>query len=273
MQFLDIYVFMAFAIFVVGLTFKLSRWFKTLIFHNHPKGITKDFNGGPEHMSLIEAVKAVLIEPTSRFYRKANPSWNRGYMLYHIAIITKASGYALAAVILTYHMIVGNAIPNVATHAEESFNYSAGNLAAIVFGSGETLQANFLFGGSLGNAFMFITGVALIFAVVGNLHMVYTTLRNRGASAITGDIDPAATGVRANGTPKWDRVVVRLVIFTIIYTDIVARLHIVDNAVFLHAFLGATLLLLFPFTYLFHMVYNVLASLYSIRRRAVRTVA
>jgi hypothetical protein len=193
-------------------------------------------------------------------------------MLYHIAIVTKASGYGLAAVILFFHIIMGNAIPDVATHAETSLNYSPSNLAALVFGSGEPLQAHFLFG-AFGDAFMAITGVALIFAVVGNLHMVYTTLRNRGASAILHDIDQAAKDVRSNGFPKWDRVLVRVIIFTIIYTDIVARLHLVDGAVFLHAFLGATLLLIFPFTYLFHMIYNVLALFYSSRRRMARTVA
>jgi nitrate reductase gamma subunit len=71
----------------------------------------------------------------------------------------------------------------------------------------------------------------------------------------------------------WDRTVVRLLIFTIIWTELFARLHLVDGIVFVHAFLGLTLLTLFPFTYLFHMVYNFLALFYATRRRMARTIA
>lgn len=269
---LNIYVLLAVALFAFGLIFKLGRWFKMATLYRKTRGVTQDFEGGPDHMTFLGGVKSVLFDPAKHFYHKANPTWNRGYMLYHIAIITKSAGYGLAAVILFFHIVLGNPIPDVAQHTAASFNYAPANLAALVFGSGEALQAHFLFG-PLGSAFMFITGVALVFAVIGNLHMVYTTLRNRGASAILRDIDTAARNVRTNGFPKWDRMVVRLVIFTIIYTDIVARLHLVDGAVFFHAFLGSTLLLLFPFTYLFHMVYNVLALFYSARKRMVRTVA
>jgi len=273
MTFLDTYIFLAVVLFAGGLALKLGRLGKILLFNNKIRGVTTDFHGGPEPMSFFAAAKSVLVEPMSHFYRKANPSWNRGYMLYHIAIITKSAGYALAAILLLFHFVMGNPIPDIANHTESSFNFAPANLAAIIFGSGEHVQAHFLFGHVGGTAFIWITGLALIFAVVGNLYMVYTTLRNRGASAILHDIDKSAKDVRSNGFPKWDRVLVRLVIFMIIYTDIVARLHIVSDAVFFHAFLGSSLLLLFPFTYLFHMVYNILALYYSSRRRMVRTVA
>jgi hypothetical protein len=269
---LNIYVVLAVIIFAGGLITKVGRLFIHAVTNRKFSGVTKDFTGGPDKISYTEGLKAVLFDPITHFYRKANPSWNRGYMLYHIAIVTKATGYALAAVILFYNILMGNMVPDVAAHTEASLNYAPANLAALVFGSGEPLQAHYLFGG-LGDAFMAITGVALIFAVVGNLHMVYTTLRNRGASAILHDIDQAAKDVRSNGFPKWDRVLVRVIIFTIIYTDIAARLHLVDGAVFFHAFLGASLLLIFPFTYLFHMIYNVLALFYSSRRRVARTIA
>lgn len=273
MTFLNAYVFLAVVLFAAGLTLKLGRLLKVAIFNHKLRGVTQDFNGGPEPMSFLSAVKSVLVDPMTHFYRKANPSWNRGYMLYHIAIITKSVGYGLAAVLLLVHFVLGNPIPDIASHGEMGFSYTPANIAAIVFGSGETIQAHFLFGDAGGSAFIIITGIALVFAVVGNLHMVYTTLRNRGASAILHDIDSAMKNVRTNGFPKWDRVLVRTIIFLIIYTDIVARLHLISGAVFFHAFLGASLLLIFPFTYLFHMVYNVLALFYSARRRMARTVA
>ncbi len=269
---LNIYVLIAVFIFLAGVSLNLGRWFYVLVMKRRFKGVTQNFEGGPKQKGLIWGIRSVLFDPIRDFYKKANPTWSRGYMLYHIAIVTKSISYGLATVIVLFHIAMNNPIPDVGTHAEASFNYAPGNVAAIIFGCGEDLQAHFLFG-PFANAVIYITATALVFAVVGNLHMVYTTLRNRGAAAILHDIDQAARNVRSQGFPKWDRFVVRAVIFTIIYIDIISRLHLFDGAIFIHAALGATLLLLFPFTYLFHMVYNVLALFYSARRRATRTVA
>jgi hypothetical protein len=272
-QVLNVYTLIAVVVFVGGLSLHLGRWFLSATLKRRYRGVTKKFEGGPDRVGFFAGVKEVLLSPITHFYRRANPSWNRGYMLYHIAIVIKAVGYALATVVVLPHMLLGHTIPDVAMHASESYNYSPGNVAAIIFGSGEELQAHFLFGDVLGTGFMWLTAFALVLAVVGNLHMVYTMLRNRGASAILNDIDTAARGIRKTGTPKWDRVAVRLIIFAIIWVDVVSRLHLVENIVFVHAALGVTLLLIFPFTYLFHMVYNVLALVYSARRRMARTVA
>lgn len=272
-QLLNFYTLVAVIIFVVGLALNLGRWLFSFSSRRRYRGITKQFEGAPTHTSFFAGAKDVLLGPVKHFYHQANPSWNRGYMLYHIAIITKATSYGVAALIVFAHMLLSHTVPDVAAHAKESFNYAPGNIASIIFGSSEELQAHFLFGDFLGPIVMTITGLALVLAVLGNLHMVYTTLRNRGASAIVRDIDHAARGIRTLGIPKWDRVLVRLIIFSIIWVDIVSRFHLVDNIVFIHAFLGMTLLLIFPFTYLFHMVYNVLALIYSSRRRMLRTVA
>jgi hypothetical protein len=271
-ELLNFYTIIAVVVFAVGLSLHLGRWFKVLLLNRRYKGTTKDFEGGPDKISFIQGVRSVLFDPVKNFYKKANPTWNRGYMFYHVAIITKSIGYALATLIVLPAMLLGNPIPNVATHEELSYNYAPGNVAAIVFGSGEPLQANFLFG-AFADAFMLITGIALAFAVFGNLHMVYTVLRKRGAAAILHDIDEAAKDIRSNGKLKWDRIAVRFIIFSIIWVDILSRLHMVENIVFVHAALGVTLLMLFPFSYLFHMVYNVLALYYSARRRMTRTVA
>jgi nitrate reductase gamma subunit len=79
--------------------------------------------------------------------------------------------------------------------------------------------------------------------------------------------------MRTRGWLMWDRVVVRLMIFTIIWTELLARLHVVEGIVFVHAFLGLMLMTLLPFTYLFHIVYNFLAVFYAVRRRRSRAVA
>lgn len=272
-QLLNFYTIVAVIVFVLGLALHLGRWFLSFSSRRRYRGITKQFEGGPTHLSFLEGVRDVLFGPVKNFYHRANPTWNRGYMLYHIAIVTKAITYAVAAIIVFANVLLQRPVPDVAVHAKESFNYAPANIASIIFGSGEELQAHFLFGDILGPIVMAITWVALIFAVVGNLHMVYTTLRNRGASAILRDIDHAARGIRTAGFPKWDRALVRTIIFAIIWADIISRLHLVENIVFFHAFLGMTLLLIFPFTYLFHMVYNVVALMYSARRRMLRTIA
>lgn len=272
MELLNIYTLIAVLVFAVGLSLKLGRWVSSLVINRKFRGVTQNFEGGPNYMGFFSGVKSVLLDPVTHFYKKVNPTWNRGYMLYHIAIVTKSIGYAIAGLIVFPHILFGNPIPDIATHAEASYNYAPGNIAAIIFGSGEEIQAHFLFG-PLASAFMMITAVALLFAVVGNLHMVYSTIKKRGAAAILHDIDDAAKGIRSKGFLNWDRYAVRFIIFSIIWVDILSRLHLVENIVFVHAALGVTLLMLFPFTYLFHMVYNVIALYYSARRRSVRTVA
>ncbi len=270
--FLNIFAPIAVAIFATGILLNLGRWMNAVLFKRRFRGVTKDFEGGPTYMNPLAALKAVLVDPVTHFYAKANRSWSRGYFFYHMAIITEVVGYTLAALIVFSHILMGTMIPDVATHAEHSFNYAPSNILAIIFGNGEHLQAHFLFG-RFAPLFVNITWVAVGFAVIGNLHMVYTMLRGRSASTILRDVDTAARGIRSKGFLKWDRIVVRAMIFTIIWTELLARLEIVPGIVYVHSALGLLLFTLFPFTYLFHMVYNLVALYYSTRRRMVRTVA
>lgn len=270
--FLNVFAPIAVIIFATGIALNLGRWLKALTMKRRFRGVTQDFEGGPSYMNPLAAAKSVLFDPMKHFYKKANPTWNRGYLFYHLAIITEVLGYSLAAVIVFFHVLMGNHVPDVAAHAEHSLNYTPANLIAIIFGNGEHLQAQFLFGG-LGDVFIYVTWVAVICAVIGNMHLVYTILRGRGASTVLGDIDQAAAGIRTKGTLKWDRILVRLLIFTIIWTELLARLEVVPGIVFFHGALGLILFTVFPFTYLFHMVYNLVALFYSSRRRMARTVA
>mgnify|MGYP001034114668 CR=1 FL=1 len=269
--FLNIFAPVAFTIFFVGVGLRLSRWFLAVVTPRRIRGSTQAFIGGPQPMSLPAALKAVLIDPVTHFYMKANKTWGRGYMLYHMAIITEVTGYTLAAFVLFARMIAGQGVPDVARHLEQSQNYAPANLLAIVFGNGEPLQAQFLFG-DFATLFISVTWVAVICAVLGNFHLMYTLLRGRH-TAIVGDIDEAAKGIRAKGRLSWDRLLVRSLIFCIIWTELLARLHLVPGIVFVHSALGVTLFTLLPFTYLFHIVYNVLAVFYATRRRMVGTVA
>lgn len=262
---------MALIIFVVGIGLRFRRWFKVALIGGKVRSITEQFEGGPRPASVWEALTQVIINPITHFFFRANRAWSRGYTLYHMAIMTEATGYSLAALILLFHIVMGHPIPDVSRHVAESHNYSPANLLAIVFGNGEHLQAHFLFG-DMATVFVLFTWIAVMFAVAGNLNMLMTVLQKRNG-AVLEDIDSAARGMRIAGRMTWDRLAVRFLIFTIIWTELLARLEIVPGIVYLHALLGVTLLALLPFTYLFHMVYNFLAIFYATRRRMQRTIA
>ncbi len=270
-DFLNVFAPIALAVFFVGITLKLGRWFVAVTTPRRWRGMTTDFIDAPTPMSIPAAIKAVLIDPVTHFYMKANKTWGRGYILYHMAIVTEVTGYTLAALILIPRILFAGGVPDVERHLEHSQNYSPANLLAIIFGNGEHLQAQFLFGG-FAPIFVSVTWVAVILAVLGNMHLLITVLRRRNA-AVLNDLDPAAAGIRIKGRRTWDRLTVRILIFCIIWTELLARLNIVPGIVFLHALLGLTLFTLFPFTYLFHIVYNFLALFYATRRRMTRTIA
>ncbi|MBO9383581.1 MAG: hypothetical protein J7479_14615, partial [Roseiflexus sp.] len=87
------------------------------------------------------------------------------------------------------------------------------------------------------------------------------------------DIDHASRGIRIPGRLPWDRLLVRTIIFCIIWTELFARLHLFPGVVYVHALLGMALFTLLPFTYLFHMIYNFIAVYYAAQRHMARTIA
>ncbi len=268
---LDIVAPIVFTIFLVGLGLRMWRLIKALLFRQHFRGVTPNFIGAPPRMPLGAALKAVLLGPFAHFHRKSNSLWGYGLIAYHIAIITEVTGYTLSALILGARLLAGQPVPDVARHLEHGHNLSPSNLLAIIFGNGEPLQSHFLFG-SLAPVFVGVTWVAVGFAVVGNMALMITLLRRR-SSAIVADMDEASRGVRVAGRRPWDRMLVRTLIFCIIWTELFARLELVPGIVFVHAALGLALFTLFPFTYLFHMVYGIFAVAVATRRRMVGTIA
>lgn len=270
---LNIYAPIAIAIFVIGVSIRMGRWAKAVVTpRRYHSGVNKaGFEGVAAPAGLLPSLKGVLVDPVTRFYMKANKTWGRGYVLYHMAIVTEVCGYALASLLLFGRILIGGGVPDVAAHAEHSFNYSPANLLAIVFGNGEHLQAQFLFG-DFAPIFINVTWIAVGCAVLGNMHLMINLVRRRNG-AVVSDIDQASEGLRTKGRRSPDRMLVRGLIFCIIWTELFARLGLFPGVVFVHAALGATLFMLLPFTYLFHIVYNFLAVFYATRRRMVRTVA
>ncbi|MBO9317236.1 MAG: hypothetical protein J7456_15805 [Chloroflexus sp.] len=270
-ELLNVVAPIAFAILIVGVGLRFWRFAWALMTKRRFRGVSPTFESPPPRMGVFPALYAVLFGPFNHFYKRSNPVWGRGYLLYHVAIITEVTGYTISAFIVFANILLGRPVPDVSLKLAESFNYSPANLLAIIFGNGKALQANFLFG-DFGPYFIGITWVAVIFAVIGNLHLMVALVR-KWSGAVVGDIDRASQGIRTPGRYAWDRIAIRSIIFCIIWTELLSRLNIVPDTIYLHALLGMALFTLLPFTYLFHMAYNFLAIFYAVRRRMERTIA
>lgn len=270
MSFLDTYAYIALAVFLFGAALKLGRFALFLIRGSRPRGRTSKALDAPRRVSGLKALKQVLFSPLTSFHLRANRSWARGYIAYHIAIATIVLGYALSMLILLPKLLAGSPVPSV-VGGGEAHNYSPSNILAIVFGNAEQLQADFLFG-SLAPAFIGITWVAVLLGLYGIVAVLVNLARGR-SGAVTGDIDPATRGLRREGSFSKQHLFIVLLVLAIIVSEILARLELVPGIVFLHVFLGLSFLAVLPYTYLFHIFYGFIALYYAAKRRESRTVA
>ncbi|MCS7205331.1 MAG: hypothetical protein NZ853_06505 [Leptospiraceae bacterium] len=270
-KFLDSYALIALLISGMGLLYKLYLHFHKAF--TNPSVIRPYRNNIADKIEprgIIESVILFFKSPTTRASR-GNPIFAIGAILYHIGIITVTTGYGISLVILLYHIFNGNPIPDVSTHAAESYNYSLSNIFAIIFGNGEWLQAKFLFG-PFAEFFVYFTWIIVISAFVGNTLLMVVHIFGL-SGAITKDIDPAARGVRRKGRFKFSHLALTALVYAIIWTEILARLEIVHGIVYIHSILGATMIMIFPYTYLFHMFSAPIAVFYGARRWRYRYLA
>ncbi|KOR30468.1 hypothetical protein TI04_05660 [Achromatium sp. WMS2] len=267
---LDIYAPTALSIAALGLLYRIGLHLVRLSKPSYP-GMAKNLLDPPPKIGWTEAVWKVIAYPVTRFHVKANPMLVMGVIFYHLGIITLSAGYALSLLMLGWHLALGvNTIPDISTGIVNSTNYSFSNIFAIIFGNAEPLQAEFLFG-PFAKIFNAVTWIFVASALFGNSFILLTHLRGRGG-AIVNDLDPAASKVRVKGMFKLSHLLVTFIVYSVIWTEILSRLEIVHGIVYLHSLLGATLLLLLPFTYLFHMLYfpvNVYYAAYRWRERYV----
>lgn len=267
---LDVYAPIALLVSFLGVAYKVGLHFVRVLtrrrFHGPPNAVD-----APPRLSFFAALRRVVVFPTRRFSLKSNPVFALGAVFYHVGIVTISAGYALSVAILAGHLFAGDPIPDVSTGAAASGNHAISNLFAIVFGNGEALQSQFLFG-PLARPFVILTWIVVVSALVGNTLLLLTHLRGR-SGAILGDVDPAAKGLRVRGMFKPSHLAVTLMVYAIIWTELLARLDVIHGMVYLHAILGATLILVFPYTYLFHMLYGVVGWYYATRRWQARYIA
>ena len=66
---------------------------------------------------------------------------------------------------------------------------------------------------------------------------------------------------------------VRGLILLLIVSEVLGRLELVPGIVYIHSLLGLTLLLIFPFSYLRHIVFVPIAVSLAVRGRRLGTVA
>jgi nitrate reductase gamma subunit len=267
---LNIYAPVALLIAMLGITYKVGQHVVRISRPRYP-GMATNLLDAPPKLPWLSAIWNVLSFPVTRFNVRANPILVTGVIFYHIGIITIAASYALSVLLLAWYVALGYPVPDISTGATVSQNLSYSNIFAIIFGCGEPLQSEFLFG-PLAGPFRAVTWMLVGSAVFGNTMILLTHLLGRGG-AILHDLDNAAQGVRRKGVFKPSHLLVTFMVYSVIWTEILSRLEVVPGIVYLHSMLGATLILILPFSYLFHMVYFPVSVFYAARRWRERYVA
>jgi nitrate reductase gamma subunit len=226
----------------------------------------------PPKLDWLTAIWNTISFPVTRFNVKANPVIVTGVIFYHLGIITITAGYALSMLMMGWHLALGvTTVPDISTGEAISNNFSYSNILAIIAGNGEVLQSEYLFG-PFATAFRLLTWPVVISALFGNSLILFTHLRGRGG-AVLRDIDSAAKNLRTKGMFKLSHLLVTFIVYSVIWTEILSRLEVVHGIVYLHAVLAVTLILLLPYTYLFHMVYFPVGVFYASRRWRERYIA
>jgi nitrate reductase gamma subunit len=272
--FLNAYGTIAIGILVVGVSYRFLRHIYLILAKSRPKGRTMDTPDNPNFYGFGESVRRTFfVFPAKRFGMNSNKLYTYGLMLYHIDIITITIGYIVSGVIVLNDVLAGNEIPDIALGIADSANYTVGNILTIVFGNAGSLQASYLFGGNA-QLFVNLTWGAIFFAVLGNTAVLLARITQNGGGSIVSDVDPAAKGVRVGGIKNKNHIFVTLMLTAIIWSEILSRTGVSGAAdlEYLHAILGATLLMIAPFTYLFHIFYVPVYLFYGARRWQKRFV-
>ena len=265
---LNTYGTIAIAIMVIGASYRIGRHLFLIVTKRRPKGRTKNAVDNPKGYSFAQGVRNTFFAfPVKRFGMNSNKLYTWGLVLYHVDIISITIGYVISTFIVLRDILSGAMIPDVAAGLAESTNYSVGNILTIVFGNAGALQSAYLFG-DFGQTFVNVTWIAIFFAVLGNTSILIARITQNGGGSVVSDIDPAAKGVRVGGIKNKSHIFVTLMITAIIWSEILSRTGVSGAAhmEFYHAILGATLLMIAPFTYLFHIFYVPVYLFYGARR-------
>ncbi len=273
--FLNTYGSIAIGIMIAGAGYRILRHIYLVFTKGRPKGRAMNAADNPNFYSFGSAVrKTVYTFPAKGFGFNSNKLYTWGLILYHVDIISITIGYIASLIIVLNDVLAGVMIPDISGGFELSTNYSVGNILTIVFGNAGKLQSAYLFGSSA-ELFVNATWVAIFFAVLGNTSILLARITQNGGGSVVSDIDPAAKGIRVGGIKNKSHVFVTLMITAIIWSEILSRTGISGAAhmEYYHAILGATLLMIAPFTYLFHIFYVPVYLYYGAKRWRHRFLA
>lgn len=217
------------------------------------------------------ALAQTLWGPWPRFCARANPVWSLGCLAYHLAIATVVLGYGTSLALLIVRMAQGCSLPDALSGQLGPHAWHPANLAAFVFGNSEPAAGRFLFGAGH-RAFVLATHGEVALALTGNACLLFSLLKRR-MGAVLHDLDPAARGIRRSGRLSLEHLLVRGLIFLIVQTELVARLHAFPGIVYIHVALAMTFLAVLPYSYLAHILYAPLALGLGYRRRRAGVTA
>ena len=222
----------------------------------------------PRPHDSLATLRALFVRPMRKFHLRAHPVWTFGCWCYHAAILTVMSAYALGLLCLLVRAFEGRAYPELVA------NPTAGKLLQallLIFGSGEPAAAQFLFGG-WSRLFVWLGWWELGLAMAGNLALV-TAWASHGMGAVVRDLDATCRGVLIPGRRSASHLGIRLLVFLIIQTEWLGRMGLLAWSTKLHTFLGLTLLLIAPFSYLAHTYWAPIALLSAWRRHRLGITA
>lgn len=262
MGWLDFYCLVAGVVCAMGLGVRLLRLWKAARQGSPPQ------NPQPRptpRLGRWVALTRTLWGPWTRFCARANPIWSVGCIAYHLAIATVVLGYGISLALLMLRIAQGCTLPDVLSGQPVPSAWHPANLAALVFGNSEPAAGRFLFGAGH-RAFVLATHVEVALALTGNSCLLFSLLRRR-MGAVLHDLDPAARGVRQPGRFSLGHFLVRGLIFLIVQTELIARLHPFPGIVTVHVALAMTFLGVLPYSYLAHIFYSPLAVWLGYRRR------
>jgi hypothetical protein len=269
MSWLDVYASVAIALLLTGLAATFSRW-TGLLRRSQPR---PEASPGPSVVvrASLSALGDVMFRPWRHFSLRANPVWTIGCAVYHVAIATVLATYAVSLCLLVVRFASGTPVPDALSGVCTPSALRPSNLLGLIFANTEPVPARFLFG-RVDSAVIAATSVDVGLAELGNLCLLATLLLGR-MGAVLHDLDPAARSVRLAGRRSLERGLVRSVIFLIIQSEIITRLHIWPAALYGHVFLGATLLAIAPYCYVAHVFYAPLVLAHAWQRRRTGAVA
>jgi len=265
----DLYCLLACTVCVAGLGSKLVRLCAAVRLTPSLPSPTPDPKAPA--VGLAKTLVRSLTGPFRSFCARANPCWTVGCFAYHMAIVTVAVGYALSLGLLAIRLGHGQSLPDVLSGQPTPDAWHPSNILALIFGNSEPAAARFLFGRGH-RAFVVATHAEVVFAVAGNLCLLCTLCR-RQMGAVLHDLDPAASSLRRAGRFSTEHMVVRALVFLIIQAELVARLRLWPQVVYIHVFLAASFLALLPFSYLAHIFYTPVALVLGYHRRRDRVTA